>query len=110
MRPPDNRDCNLPGKRTQQRFDVNCRSAARVALRGSPMHLGDSITVSLAAANHDPAANPDPQHVDIERGNIQHQSFGGGRKQESTHRHWIEESYLESWTDSRRTMHCRGIV
>jgi len=50
-----------------------------MSLRGCPMHLGDSITVSLAAANHDPEVNPDPQRFDIERANIQHQSFGGGK-------------------------------
>ena len=48
-------------------------------MRGCPMHLGDSITVSLAAANHDPEVNPDPERFDIERENIQHQSFGGGK-------------------------------
>jgi len=50
-----------------------------LSMRGCPMQLGDSITVSLAAANHDPEANPDPQRFDIERTNIQHQSFGGGK-------------------------------
>jgi cytochrome P450 len=50
-----------------------------LSMRGCPMHLGDSITVSLAAANHDPEANPEPQRFDIERANIQHQSFGGGK-------------------------------
>src|SRR5678816_4025859 len=50
-----------------------------LSLRGCPMSLGDSVTVSLAAANHDPEANPDPQRFDIERANIQHQSFGGGK-------------------------------
>jgi cytochrome P450 len=50
-----------------------------LSVRGCPMHLGESVTVSLAAANHDPEANPDPQRFDIERPNIQHQSFGGGK-------------------------------
>jgi cytochrome P450 len=50
-----------------------------LTLRGCPMHLGDSITVSLAAANHDPDANPNPERFDIERADIQHQSFGGGK-------------------------------
>jgi cytochrome P450 len=49
------------------------------SLRGCPMSLGDSITVSLAAANHDPEANPNPERFDIERTDIQHQSFGGGK-------------------------------
>jgi len=50
-----------------------------LSMRGCPMQLGDSITVSLAAANHDPAANPHPDRFDIERADIQHQSFGGGK-------------------------------
>jgi hypothetical protein len=49
------------------------------SMRGCPMNLGDSITVSLAAANHDPEANPNPERFDIERADIQHQSFGGGK-------------------------------
>ena len=50
-----------------------------LSMRGCPMHLGDSITVSLAAANHDPEANPHPERFDIERADVQHQSFGGGK-------------------------------
>jgi cytochrome P450 len=50
-----------------------------LSMRGCPMNLGDSITVSLAAANHDPEVNPDPERFDIERADIQHQSFGGGK-------------------------------
>jgi len=50
-----------------------------LSMRGCPMQLGDSITVSLAAANHDPEVNPDPERFDIERADIQHQSFGGGK-------------------------------
>ena len=50
-----------------------------LSMRGCPMHLGDSITTSLAAANHDPEVNPNPERFDIERANIQHQSFGGGK-------------------------------
>jgi cytochrome P450 len=50
-----------------------------LSMRGCPMHLGDSVTVSLAAANHDPEVNANPERFDIERENIQHQSFGGGK-------------------------------
>ena len=50
-----------------------------LSMRGCPMNLGDSVSVSLAAANHDPEVNPEPQRFDIERANIQHQSFGGGK-------------------------------
>ena len=49
------------------------------SMRGCPMQVGDSITVSLAAANHDPEANPNPERFEIERADIQHQSFGGGK-------------------------------
>ena len=34
---------------------------------GQPMHAGDAVLVVLAAANRDPAANPDPARFDIER-------------------------------------------
>jgi cytochrome P450 len=50
-----------------------------LSMRGCPMQLGDSVTVSLAAANHDPEVNANPERFDIERQNIQHQSFGGGK-------------------------------
>ena len=50
-----------------------------LSMRGCPMQLGESVTVSLAAANHDPEANPEPERFDIERAAIQHQSFGGGK-------------------------------
>ena len=43
------------------------------------MHRGQTIYLSLAGANHDPRANPDPETFDIERRDIRHQSFGGGR-------------------------------
>jgi hypothetical protein len=42
------------------------------------MHTGQSITVSLAGANHDPRTHPDPDAFDIRRREIRHQSFGGG--------------------------------
>lgn len=66
------------------RYDAPVTNSGRnvqreLSMRGCPMHLGDSISVSLAAANHDPEANPDPERFDIERENIQHQSFGGGK-------------------------------
>jgi cytochrome P450 len=66
------------------RFDSPVTTAGRnvqreISMRGCPLHLGDSVTVSLAAANHDPAANQNPERFDIERQDIQHQSFGGGK-------------------------------
>ncbi len=66
------------------RFDSPVTNAGRnvqreMSVRGCPLHLGDSVSVSLAAANHDPAVNPHPERFDIERQEIQHQSFGGGK-------------------------------
>jgi cytochrome P450 len=66
------------------RFDTPVINVARnvqreTALRGCPLHLGDTVTASLGAANHDPAVNPDPERFDIERVDIEHQSFGGGK-------------------------------
>ena len=48
-------------------------------LGGCPMHLGDSLTLSLAGANHDPNVNAYPERFDIQRSEIRHQSFGGGK-------------------------------
>jgi len=35
-----------------------------LSMRGCPMNLGDSVSVSLAAANHEPEVNPEPQRFD----------------------------------------------
>jgi cytochrome P450 len=40
---------------------------------------GQSISVSLAAANRDPRAHSKPDVFDIRRKDIRHQSFGGGK-------------------------------
>jgi len=66
------------------RFDSPVTDSGRIVqqartMRGCPMHQGANISVSLAAANHDPEVNPDPARFDIERENVQHQSFGGGK-------------------------------
>lgn len=47
---------------------------------GCPMHAGQQIGVSLVGANHDPAVFPDPHRFDIARENVDHLSFGGGRR------------------------------
>jgi cytochrome P450 len=52
---------------------------AETSVSGCPLQRGASITLSLAAANHDPRVNPDPERFDIQRGDIRHQSFGGGK-------------------------------
>jgi cytochrome P450 len=49
-----------------------------IEIDGVRIPAGQSVTTSLAAANHDPAVYPDPHRFDIERGNTNHMSFGGG--------------------------------
>lgn len=66
------------------RFDSSVVTSGRIAhedmeIDGCPVHRGDSVTVSLAAANHDPAVYPDPERFDIEREDTHHHAFGGGR-------------------------------
>jgi cytochrome P450 len=66
------------------RYDSPVTQANRIlandmSFSGCPMHTGQSITVSLAGANHDPRGNPEPDTFDIRRRDIRHQSFGGGR-------------------------------
>jgi hypothetical protein len=46
---------------------------------GCPVRRGDSISVSLAAANRDPSVYPQPDGFDIEREDVHHHAFGGGR-------------------------------
>ena len=67
------------------RYDPPVTQSGRLALEdttvgGCPVHAGQSISPVLLAANHDPAVNADPHRFDIERENIQHSSFGGGRR------------------------------
>jgi cytochrome P450 len=54
-------------------------SHADVEIRGCPIRKGESLSVSLAAANRDPGVYTNPDSFDIEREHIAHQSFGGGR-------------------------------
>jgi cytochrome P450 len=66
------------------RFDTPVATSGRIAnraieIRGCPTHAGQSITVSLAGANHDPEIYDHPERFDIERKDTHHQSFGGGR-------------------------------
>ncbi|MEQ9146146.1 MAG: cytochrome P450 [Parvibaculaceae bacterium] len=51
---------------------------ADTKLDGCPVRKGQSVTTSLAAANHDPSVYPDPHRFDIEREDTHHQAFGGG--------------------------------
>jgi cytochrome P450 len=50
-----------------------------VALGGAGVRKGDLVTVSVAAANRDPAAFPEPDRFDVERENArQHLAFARG--------------------------------
>lgn len=66
------------------RFDSPVVNSGRIANRpmdigGCPVGQGESMSTSLASANHDPDVYPDPIRFDIEREDTHHQSFGGGR-------------------------------
>jgi cytochrome P450 len=47
-------------------------------LHGTRIPAGDSVIVSLAAANHDPAQFPGPQNLDLTRSPNPHLAFGHG--------------------------------
>jgi cytochrome P450 len=50
-----------------------------VELGGAQIAKGDLLTISLAAANRDPATFPDPERFDIRRENaVRHTAFAGG--------------------------------
>ncbi len=50
-----------------------------VDLGGFTVHKGTLVTLAIASMNRDPDVFPDPDHVDLTRGNPQaHFSFGGG--------------------------------
>lgn len=78
-----------PGRITQAveemlRFDSPVINSGRIAshdveIGGCPVGKGESLSVSLAAANRDPAIYEDPDTFDISRSDNHHQSFGGGR-------------------------------
>jgi cytochrome P450 len=50
-----------------------------IEINGCPIERGESLSVSLGAANRDPAVYNNPNSFDIEREQIPHQAFGGGR-------------------------------
>jgi cytochrome P450 len=65
------------------RYDTPVIQLSRVfvdemSVGGCPVHAGQSATVSLAAANHDPVLNDQPTRFDIRRADPRHISFGGG--------------------------------
>jgi len=66
------------------RFDSPVVNSGRIAnqdmeIEGCPVAKGESLSTSLAAANHDPDVYPNPTEFDISREDTHHQSFGGGR-------------------------------
>jgi cytochrome P450 len=66
------------------RYDSPVTNSGRIShdeieIGGCPIRKGESLSVSLAAANRDPTVYADPDRFDIERQHIPHQAFGGGR-------------------------------
>ncbi len=66
------------------RYDSPVTNSGRIShddieIAGCPIRRGESLNVSLAAANRDPAVYDNPDQFDIERKQIPHQAFGGGR-------------------------------
>lgn len=65
------------------RYDSPVQTTVRVALRdvalaGQPIGRGALLVCGIGAANRDPAANPDPDRLDLDRDPIRHLSFGFG--------------------------------
>jgi len=66
------------------RYDSPVTNSGRIASRdleigGVEIGTGETLSVSLAAANRDPAVYPDPDAFDVEREDTHHHAFGGGR-------------------------------
>ncbi len=66
------------------RYDSPVTNSGRIAhedleIGGEKIQKGESLSVSLAGANRDPAVYPEPDRFDIEREDTHHQAFGGGR-------------------------------
>ncbi|MDG2050605.1 MAG: cytochrome P450 [Myxococcota bacterium] len=66
------------------RFDSPVVNSSRTAssdseFEGTAILKGESLSVSLAAANRDPAIYPDPDRFDVTRKDTHHHAFGGGR-------------------------------
>lgn len=66
------------------RYDTPVTNSGRIAhedieIDGVQIGQGESLSVSLAAANRDPAVYLEPNRFDIERADTHHQAFGGGQ-------------------------------
>jgi len=66
------------------RYDSPVTNTLRVTnramnVRSCPIAEGESLHLSLAAANRDPGAHADPDSFDIEPTDNQHVAFGGGK-------------------------------
>ena len=65
------------------RYDSPVIQSGRIPLAdsvigGIEIGAGQSVSPMLAAANHDPAAHPEPDKFDVSRQDTDHHSFGGG--------------------------------
>jgi len=65
------------------RYDCPLTETARIALAdtevaGCPIRRGETLTVALAAANHDPVRFERPHEFDLGRGETPHLAFGTG--------------------------------
>ncbi len=65
------------------RYDCPLTETARIALAdtevaGCPIRRGETLTIALAAANHDPAHFERPHQFDLGRGENPHLAFGSG--------------------------------
>ena len=65
------------------RFDCPITETARLPftaheIGGCPVKRGETLTLSLSAANHDPGMFPNPHHFDVTRDAAAHLGFGGG--------------------------------
>ncbi len=79
-------DLDLVGEAADEtlRFDPPVTNSGRVASRDMEFHgvkiaKGETLSVSLAAANHDPRVHPDPDAFDLDRADKSTLAFGGGR-------------------------------
>ena len=65
------------------RYDCPITETARIALQdvefaGCPLHAGDTLTLSLSAANRDPEVFERPHEFDVQRAPRNHLGFGSG--------------------------------